>query len=420
MVAKTIAQKILSAHAGGDVVPGEIATLKVDLAYVQDGTGPLAVRQIAEMGLTEVFSRERCVLFLDHAAPCPRKELANDHKTLREFAARTGCRLSEVGGGVCHTVAAESYVRPGDVAVGADSHTCTGGALGAFTTGMGSTDVAVAMATGETWMMIPETWTIVLTGAFADHASAKDFMLHFIGHVGADGATYKVLEFTGDGAAGLDMPGRLTIANMAVECGAKAGIFASDEKTRAFLAALGRGDDWKELSADAEADYERVLEFDLSTIEPTVACPHFVDNVRKAAQLAGEEIAVSQVFLGTCTNGRIEDFHEALRILRGRKIAPGVRMIVTPSSRRVLLAGMADGTFAALVEAGAIVTGAGCGACVGVHDGALGDGEVCVATQNRNFQGRMGNTEAFIYLASPLTAAACAVIGKITDPREIL
>ena len=419
-MAQTLAEKILSAHAGKDVVPGEITTLKVDLAYVQDGTGPLAVRQIAEMGLSQVFSKERCILFLDHAAPCPRKELANDHKTLRQFAAVTGCRLSEIGSGVCHTIAAESCVRPGDVAVGADSHTCTGGALGAFTTGMGSTDVAVAMATGETWMMVPDVWNVVLTGAFADCVSAKDFMLHFIGRVGADGATYKALEFTGDGAARLDVPGRLTISNMAVECGAKAGLFASDDETRAFLADLGREEDWTAISADPGARYERTLEFDLSTIEPTVACPHFVDNTRTASDVSADNVHVDQVFLGTCTNGRIQDFHEALRMLKGRKVANGTRLIVTPSSRRVLLEGMADGAFAALVEAGAIVTGAGCGACVGVHDGALGDAEVCIATQNRNFQGRMGNTEAFIYLASPLTAAASAVAGRIVDPREML
>ena len=417
---KTITEKILGAHAGRDVSPGEITTLKVDLAYVQDGTGPLAVRQIAAMGLSDVFDKKRSILFLDHAAPCPRRELANDHKTLREFAARTGCVLSEVGSGVCHTIAAESYVRPGDVAVGADSHTCTGGALGAFTTGMGSTDVAVAMATGQTWMMVPPAWQVALTGAFADYASAKDFMLTFIGDVGADGATYKALEFTGPGADALPVTGRLTISNMAVECGAKAGIFPSDDATRAFLADLGREGDWQAIAADADVAYERELTYDLSKIEPTVACPHFVDNVRPAREVQADNIAVNQVFLGTCTNGRIEDFRQALRILRGKKLAAGVRMVVTPSSRRVLLEGMADGTFAALVEAGAIVTGSGCGACVGVHDGALGDGEVCVATQNRNFQGRMGNTEGFIYLGSPLTAAAAAVAGKIVDPREML
>ncbi|MFH0965363.1 MAG: 3-isopropylmalate dehydratase large subunit [Planctomycetota bacterium] len=417
---KTLAEKILSAHAGRDVKPNEFTTLCVDLAYVQDGTGPLTVRQMDKMGLTKLSRPERTIVFLDHASPSPRCELSNDHKFLREFCRRTGAILSDVGNGISHNVASESYVRPGDVVVGADSHTCTGGALGAFATGMGSTDVAVAMALGQTWMMVPPSWKVVARGSFPDAVGAKDFMLHFIGTVGADGATYRSVEFVGDAMADLPMVGRFTIANMAVECGAKAGIFHSDQTSRDFLARQGRPKDWKALAADPDAAYERTLDIDVSTLEPTIACPHFVDNTRTVRDVAAENVRVDQVFMGTSTNGRLEDFHEALRILRGRTVAPSTRLLVTPGSRKVLAEGYADGTFAALLAASAVVTGPGCGACVGVHEGVLADGEVCVSTQNRNFKGRMGNPNAFLYLVSPLTAAACAVTGKITDPRELL
>jgi len=419
-VGRTIAEKIISAHADRAVKPGEFTTLCVDLAYVQDGTGPLAVRQMTNMGLEKLSDPTRAIAFLDHASPSPRAELSNDHAFLRDFCKRTGAVLSDVGNGISHNVASEKYVRPGDVVVGADSHTCTGGALGAFATGMGSTDIAVAMALGQTWMMVPHSWKVQATGTFANCCSAKDFMLHLIGTVGADGATYKALEFAGDAMAGLPMTGRCTISNMAVESGAKAGIFPSDEITRDFLKANDREEDWKDVRPDDDAEYERLLEFDVSELEPTIACPHFVDNTKTVREVAPENVGVNQVFLGTSTNGRLEDFHQALRILRGRTVAPGTRLLVTPGSRKVLLDGYADGTFAALAEAGAVVTGPGCGACVGVHEGVLADGEVCVATQNRNFKGRMGNPNAFLYLVSPLTAAACAVTGKITDPREFV
>lgn len=414
----TLAEKILSAHAGRDLKSGDVSVLRVDFAYVQDGTGPLTVRQIAQLGLDRLADPSRAMVFLDHASPSPRQELSNDHKFLREFCARTGARLSDIGGGISHNVASEQFVRPGDVVVGADSHTCTGGALAAFATGMGSTDVAVAMALGVTWMRVPESWKVIVTGCWPEGVFSKDFMLYLIGQITADGANYKALEFHGPAISALSMAGRFTIANMVVECGAKAGLFLTDEKTRLFLREHGRENDYRDIKPDPDALYERVLEFDASALEPMVACPHFVDNVKPIREMVQEKVRVHQVFMGTSTNGRLEDFQICARILKGRQVAPGVRALVTPGSRKVLLDGLADGTFQTLAQAGCVITGPGCGACVGVHEGVLGDGEVCVSTQNRNFKGRMGNPNAFIYLVSPATAAATAITGVITDPRE--
>lgn len=417
-MSKTLTEKILSEHAGHDVGPGEFAIVCVDLAYVQDGTGPLTVRQLDNMGLTSVSDPKKAIVFLDHASPSPRRELSNEHKFLREFCSRTGTMLSEIGNGTCHSIVGEQYAAPGDVIVGADSHTCTNGAVCAFATGMGSTDIAVAMALGHTWMRVPESWKVFVTGEFPRSVYAKDFMLNFIGTVKADGATYKALEFVGPAMEGLSMSGRFSISNMAVESGAKTGMFNSDDTTRDYLKKAGREDKYRPLSADPDAEYEKTLELDVSSLEPTVSCPHFVDNAMPVGDV--DPVHVDQVFLGTCTNGRIEDFHNALTVLKGRRVADGTRLLVAPGSRSVLLEGLADGTFQALVEAGAVVTGPGCGACVGVHEGILADDEVCISTQNRNFKGRMGNPDAFIYLASPVTAAASAVTGKITDPREFL
>ena len=415
---KTLSEKILSEHAGHNVRAGEFAVVCVDLVYVQDGTGPLTVRQLEKLGFKNVSSPERTIVFLDHAAPSPRQELSNDHKLLREFCQRSGAVLSDIGNGISHNVASEQYANPGTVIVGADSHTCTNGALCAFAVGMGSTDIAVAMALGHTWLRVPETWKVFVEGAFPRAVYAKDFMLHFIGTVKADGATYRALEFVGPAMDTLSMAGRLTISNMAVECGAKVGLFNSDEVTRNYLELLGRPQRYKPLRADPDAAYEKTLTFDVSSLEPMIACPHFVDNVKPVRE-AGS-VAVHQVFIGTSSNGRLEDFQQAAAILKGKKVANGVRLLITPGSRKVLLDGLADGTFRTLAEAGGVITGPGCGACAGVHEGVLADGEVCVATQNRNFRGRMGNPHAFIYLASPATAAATAVTGRITDPREFL
>ena len=415
---QTMTEKILSLHAGHEVRGGEFAVCCVDFAYVQDGTGPLTVRQIEALGVERLSAPQRCAAFLDHASPSPRRELSNDHRLLRDFCARTGAILSEIGCGISHNVVSELYAKPCTLIVGADSHTCTGGALGAFATGMGSTDVAVAMAFGYTWLRVPESWKVWAEGEFPRGVYSKDFMLHLIGTIGADGATYKALEFLGPAMEALSMAGRFTMSNMAVECGAKVGLFPTDAKTRGFLKEHGREQDFRPIAPDPDAEYERELTFDVSTLEPTVACPHFVDNV-KTVREAGE-VKADQVFIGTSTNGRLEDFRIAASILKGRRVAPGTRLLVTPGSRRVYMDALADGTIQTLAEAGAVVTGAGCGACVGVHEGVLGDGEVCVATQNRNFKGRMGNPNSFIYLVSPATAAATAITGRLTDPREFL
>jgi len=414
----TLAEKILSEHAGKEVRVGEIVVVKVDLAYAQDGTGPLAVRKIEEMGLEKVYNPQRTIFFLDHAAPSPRTELSNDHAFLRDFAQKTGIRVSDVGLGISHQVVAESYVRPGDVVIGADSHTCTGGALGAFATGVGSTDAAVAITLGKIWLRVPETIRVIVEGRLPVGIFGKDIILHLIGKIGAAGATYKALEFMGDTTEKLEMAGRMTIANMAVEAGAKVGLFPSDEITREWLDRMGRSQDFRKISPDPDAVYENTVRINVKELKPTIACPHQVDNIKTIDEVG--DIKVDQVYLGTSCNGRLEDFQIAAKILKGKKVHPKTRMIITPGSRLVYLEALKDGTLETLIESGGVALPPGCGACVGLHEGVLGDGEVCLATQPRNFQGRMGSPKSFIYLGSPAVAAATAIEGKITDPRKYL
>ena len=415
---KTLAEKILSDRSGTDARAGDIIIAKVDVAFVQDTTGPLALRQLEAMGFKALANREKSIIFLDHAVPAPNKELANDHMFLRDFAAKIGARLSEAGEGICHQLVAESWANPGEVIVGADSHTVTAGALGAFATGMGSTDVAVALALGKTWLRVPESFKIVVKGAFRPGVYAKDLILNLIGGIGADGATYKALEFGGEAIKTMPMSERLTVANMAVEAGAKVGLFPADEITLSYLNSRGRGSKFQPLGPDDDAIYEMVIEIDASELEPTVARPHTVDNTALARELDGTKI--QQVFIGTCTNGRLEDLAVAAGILKGRKSQPDVRLIVGPASKEVLLKAMEVGYISSLVEAGAVLVPPGCAACLGVHQGVMGDGEACLSTANRNFEGRMGNPNAFIYLGSPATATASAIVGEIADPRRFL
>ena len=415
---KTIAEKIISEHSGKNVKAGDFVVANVDVAAVQDGTGPLTIQEIQKIGLEKCANPERTILFIDHAAPSPRKELSNAHKILREFSKKTGAILSEVGEGVCHQRLVEDYVNPGEILVGADSHTCMSGALGAFATGMGSTDVGIAIALGKTWLKVPETYKIEVTGEFHEGVYAKDLILHLIGLIGADGATYKALEFTGETIKKMPMADRFTLSNMAVEAGAKVGLIASDEITKEYLISRGRGDQFKVVDSDPDAVYERVIEIDVTRLEPTVSCPHTVDNTKLVAQLGS--IKVDQVFIGSCTNGRIEDLRIAADILNNKKVHPGVRLLVIPASRDIFLQATREGLIEIFVKAGASIMTPGCGPCVGVHAGILGDDEVCLATQNRNFQGRMGNTKGNIYLSSPATAASSALTGYITDPRRIL
>ncbi len=415
---KTLAEKILSAKSDTEACAGNIVVARLDLVFVTDSTGPLTLRQLNESGLNTIHSPERTILFIDHSAPSPARELSNDHIFLRNFAEEKGVVLSDIGQGVCHQIVAELWANPGDIIVGADSHTVTAGALGAFATGMGSTDIAMAMALGKTWLRVPETIKVVVHGHFARGVCAKDLILHLIGRIGADGATYKALEFSGEAITTMSMSERLTIANMVVEAGAKVGLFPSDTVTENYLRSEGRGERYTALIPDPDATYESMIEIDAAQLEPTVAKPHSVDNTALARELGGAHI--DQVFIGTCTNGRLDDIRIAASILKGKKRHPHTRLIVAPASQKVLLAALAEGHITTLVESGAAIVPPGCAACLGVHQGVLGDGETCLSTANRNFKGRMGNAEAFIYLASPATAAATAIRGEITDPREFL
>ena len=415
---KTIAEKILSAKSDGDVRAGDIVVARVDLAFVQDTTGPLTVRQFRAAGFKTLASSLQAAVFLDHAAPSQSREMSNDHLLLREFAAQTGALLSEVGEGVCHQLVAEFLAKPGDLIVGTDSHTVTAGGLGAFACGMGSSDVAIVLGLGKTWFRVPETFLIELTGKFDKGVNAKDLILYLIGKIGADGATYKALEFGGMGVANVGVPQRLTVSNMAVEAGAKVGIFPADELTHRFLKENGRTNDFQPVNADKDAVYEKIISIKLNELEPMISKPHTVDNVVPVKAAAGTKI--QQVSIGTCTNGRLEDIEIAAKILQGKHRHPKTRLIITPASRDILLEATAAGYIETLLKAGAIILPPGCGSCLGLHQGVLGDGEICLSTANRNFKGRMGSPEAFVYLGSPATAAASAIKGEITDPREFL
>lgn len=408
---QTLVEKIISNHAGKDVHAGELVISRVDVAAVQDGTGPLTVQEFKKLGISKLKNPERSILFIDHASPSPRKELSNTHVVLRDFAKEYGAVLSDVGSGVCHQRLIETYVNPGEVLVGADSHTCTSGALGAFATGMGSTDIAVAMALGKTWLKVPSTFKIVVSGKFKEGICSKDLMLHLIGMIGADGATNKALEFCGDTIDNMTMSERFTLANMAVEAGAKCGLFIADDKTREFLKERGREDKFIQILPDSDADYERVIEINAEDVPHTVSCPHTVDNTRRADELS--DVKVNQVYVGTCTNGRIEDLRVVANILKGKTVHPDVRLLISPASKDVFKQALKEGLIDIFVDSNAAILAPGCGPCVGVHAGILGDGEVCLATQNRNFQGRMGNTKGFIYLASPFVAAHTALKGYI-------
>lgn len=412
---QTLAEKIISDRCNKELHADEIVIVPVDICMLQDGTGPLALQQLNRLTTHQV---QKTIIFLDHAAPSPRQELSNTHKALREFAEKTGVRLSEIGEGISHQILAESFVNPGDIVIGADSHTCTSGALAAFATGMGSTDAAVVMATGKTWLRVPLTFLINVQGDFSRGVSAKDLILYIIGMLGADGATYRALEFAGEAVEKMPMSGRLTLCNMVVEAGAKAGLIASDGVTRAYLKEKGREKGYREIKADKDAKYERVFEINAAKLEPMVAFPPTPDNVKPISQIKAKNIRIDQVFIGTCTNGRIEDLRLVAEILQGRRCAQGTRLLIAPASRQVYLQAVKEGILEILVGAGATILSPGCGPCVGIQGGILADDEKCLSTANRNFKGRMGNPNSKIYLSSPATAAWTAVKGKISDPRE--
>lgn len=416
---KTMTEKIFSEHIGKDVKAGEIIVSRVDVAMVQDGTGPLTIKEFYNMGFKDV-KVEKALLFIDHASPSPRKELSNSQNLMREFSKNTSAYLHDVGEGICHQILVEKYVKPGDVVIGADSHTCTSGALGAFATGMGSTDVAIAFGLGKIWFRVPETIKIIVNGQLNDGVYPKDIILEIMRIIKSDGATYKALEFAGDCIEKMSQDDRFTLCNMAVEAGAKTGMIPADEITKEFLESNNRGKDFRKIYSDPDASYETVLEIDASKLEPLVSMPHQVDNVKTISELEKENIKINQVFIGTCTNGRFNDLEVALRILEKNGKNPDVRLIISPASKDVFQKALKEGIIEKFVELGAVVIPPGCGPCVGIHQGVLGDGERVLSTQNRNFKGRMGNPEAEIFLASPATAAATAVTGKITDPRRFL
>jgi 3-isopropylmalate/(R)-2-methylmalate dehydratase large subunit len=414
---KTISEKILSAHSGKDAYAGDIVIAKIDVAMVQDGTGPLTLQKLQELG-KGITNPARTIIFIDHASPSPRKELSDAQRALRNFAKEAGVQLSDVGSGVCHQILVEDYVNPGEVVIGADSHTCTSGALGAFATGMGSTDIAVGIALGKTWFRVPETFNISINGELPRGTYPKDLILYIIGKLGANGGTYKALEFSGETVENMDMDGRFTLTNMAVEAGAKTGIVATDEITRKYLESQGRGENFTLIRPDEDAEYEKEIEIDASDLVPLVSAPHSVDNVKPVEDVQGTTI--HQVYIGTCTNGRMEDLRVVASILKGREKHSDTRLIIAPASRAIYLQAISEGLIETFIKAGATILPPGCGPCVGVHAGVLADGEVCLSTQNRNFKGRMGNPNAEIYLGSPATAAASALKGVITDPRGVI
>ena len=416
MPGQTIAEKIFSRHVGHDVYADEIVIADVDFVMGQDGTSPLAIKALAAMGSeNKVFDPAKVALVIDHSSPSPLEGVSALHKQMREFCTASGAQLYDVGCGVCHQLLPEQgHVVPGDLVVGCDSHTCTYGALNVFSTGVGSTDGAAAMATGKLWFKVPRTIKVVFTGELPAGVFAKDLILWLAGELGADGATYEALEFSGPVIDALSVEARMTICNMAIELGAKAGLMAADDKTLAWVAAHGPRAPHP-ADADPDAQYARVIEIDVSDFVPQIARPHAVDNVVALPELPVTPIA--EGVLGTCTNGRLEDFAVAAHIIAGRKLAPGVRLIVAPASRQIYLDAMAAGYIQSFVEAGACVVTPGCGPCVGTHNGVPSDGENVISSANRNFKGRMGNSSAFIYLGSPATVAASVLAGHIADPR---
>ena len=416
----TMTQKILARAAGlSQVQAGQLLEGKLDLVLGNDITTPVAIKEFEKAGLTTVFDRDKIAIVLDHSTPCKDIKSAQLCAICRDFAHKHQIsHFYDVGQmGIEHALIPEKgLAAPGEVIIGADSHTCTYGALGAFSTGVGSTDMAAGMATGLAWFKVPQAIQVKFTGKLGPYVSGKDVVLHLIGMIGVDGALYQSLEFCGDGVASLEMDDRFTICNMAIEAGAKNGIFPVDEKTIAYL--NGRVErDWTALEADEDAVYARTVEIDLSTLRPTVALPHLPSNTKTVDEVAGKPI--QQVVIGSCTNGRLKDLREAAAILRGKKVADGVRCIVIPATQQIYLQAMEEGLIADFIQAGAAVSTPTCGPCLGGHMGVLSDNEWAIATTNRNFVGRMGPTSSMIILASPAVAAASAITGVVTDPAKV-
>ena len=420
-MAMTMTQKILAAHAGLDSVqPGQLILADLDLVLGNDITSPVAIKEFAKLGKDSVFDREKVTMVMDHFAPNTDIKAAQQCKMCREFCGEKEItHFYDVGEmGIEHALLPEKgLVTAGNAVIGADSHTCTYGAVGAFSTGVGSTDMACGMAIGKAWFKVPSAIKFELKGSLRPYVSGKDVILHIIGKIGVDGALYRSMEFDGEGLASLSMADRLCIANMAIEAGAKNGIFAVDQVTLDYLKAHGAAEPVI-YSADPDAEYEQVITIDLSQIEPTVAFPHLPGNARTFSEIG--DVKIDQVVIGSCTNGRLEDLQAAAEVLKGRRCAKGVRVIIIPATQQVYLDAMEQGLLKIFIESGAVVSTPTCGPCLGGHMGILAEGERAVTTTNRNFVGRMGHPKSEVYLASPAVAAASALTGRITSPWEVM
>ncbi len=418
----TLTEKIFALHSGRDYVcAGDLIEANIDIALANDITGPIAINVFKSIGLNDVFNKERVVFVPDHFVPNKDIKSASQAKALRDFVYEYDLKHKfDVGTmGIEHALLPEKgIVTSGDLVIGADSHTCTYGALGAFSTGVGSTDLGCAMASGSTWFKVPPTIKVIFNGKLNKYVTAKDLILHLIGDIGVDGALYKALEFEGDAISSLDMDGRLTICNMAIEAGAKNGIIAADETTKQYL----KNRSLREpvyLKSDNDAHFEKIIEYDVSKIEPTVAYPSLPENTNPISKAIKDNIEINQVVIGSCTNGRLSDIEAAASILKGKKVHPKVRLIVIPATQDIVLKSIEKGYYQTLIEAGAAISTPTCGPCLGGYMGILAQDEVCISTTNRNFVGRMGHTSSKIYLASPYVAAASAIKGRIADPEEI-
>ena len=409
MKPQTIAEKILSAHAGYPVYAGELCIVPVDGAMATDTTAPLAIKAFEEMGGEKLAAPDKFHLIIDHAAPAPNERIANLHQLMRNFASKQQCALYDIGSGICHQVMVDHHtVKPGDIFMGADSHTPTYGALNAFACGVGSTDLAAVMLTGKIWLKVPHSIRVILHGHHLQPGvSAKDIALEVVKQLTISGATYQSVEYHGELLHHLTLSDRMVLCNMVAEMGAKTGIVSPEGLQLPYL--------FNPVFADKEATYTRVLEIDAAALHPKIAIPHSPDNVHDVSAYVGTPITYG--FIGTCTNGRLSDLQAAADILRGRSLAPGVRLVIAPASRQVLLDALQDGTIQTLIAAGAAIINSGCGPCVGTHDGVPGDGEVVISAANRNFQGRMGNPQSKIFLASPATVAASVLTGCISLPK---
>jgi 3-isopropylmalate/(R)-2-methylmalate dehydratase large subunit len=416
----TLAEKILAAHSNRKkLTPGELVNVRVDLILANDITAPIAIREFQRIGVKRVFDPKKIVMVPDHFVPNKDIASAEQAKLMREFALEQGVIYFEVGQmGIEHALLPEQgLVLPGDVVIGGDSHTCTYGAVGAFATGVGSTDVAAAMATGDIWMKVPPTIKFVYHGSLPRWVGGKDLILHTIGDIGVDGALYAAMEFSGEAVAALSMDGRFTMANMAIEAGGKAGIFRVDDKTLDYIKPRASRP-YTVYEADDDAGYVRVIEYDVARLEPQVAVPHSPANVRPVGELA--EIDIDQAVVGSCTNGRLGDLRLAAQVLKGKKVHPGVRCIVIPATQQIYLDALHEGLIEIFIRAGAVVSTPTCGPCLGGYMGVLAEGERCISTTNRNFVGRMGSPGSEVYLANPAVAAASAIAGRIAHPDEVL